>query len=248
MVYDVTHRVRVTGLRGHELCGASASWAPLPAVAVPPRWAASHRRMPATCCRALPAPRTTQESYDHVREWLKEVDRYASPDTCKLLIGNKSDRSDKVVSEGEGSALGKELNMPFLETSARTAENVEAAFIRMAEQLIKMRCVVQGRRCLWLVGECTAVRAWVRAAHRTSRPVCSLACEPRPRPSSRLDRAPVTAQRARCGIARSLARSLTPAPFRRLHCAPRSAAAKEEENRPAVDLKNKPAGPKGGCC
>ena len=29
--------------------------------------------------------------------------------------------------------------MPFLETSARTAENVEAAFIRMAEQLIKIR-------------------------------------------------------------------------------------------------------------
>lgn len=74
-----------------------------------------------------------------MREWLKEVDRYASPDTCKLLIGNKSDRSDKVVSESEGAGLGKELSMPFLETSARTAENVEAAFIRMAEQLIKMR-------------------------------------------------------------------------------------------------------------
>ena len=82
---------------------------------------------------------THRESFDHVREWLKEVDRYASPDTCKLLIGNKSDRTDKVVSDNEGSALGKELNMPFLETSARTSENVEAAFIRMAEQLIKLR-------------------------------------------------------------------------------------------------------------
>ena len=86
-------------------------------------------------------PWLLQESFDHVREWLKEVDRYASPDTCKLLIGNKSDRSDKVVSEAEGAALGKELNMPFLETSARTAENVESAFIRMAEQLMKLRCV-----------------------------------------------------------------------------------------------------------
>lgn len=76
-----------------------------------------------------------------MREWLKEVDRYASPDTCKLLIGNKSDRSDKVVTEAEGAALAKELGMPFLETSARTAENVEAAFIRMAEQLIKIRYV-----------------------------------------------------------------------------------------------------------
>lgn len=70
-----------------------------------------------------------------------EVDRYATADTCKLLIGNKCDRSDRVVSEAEGQALARELGMPFLETSARTAENVEAAFIRMAEQLITMRYV-----------------------------------------------------------------------------------------------------------
>ncbi len=76
-----------------------------------------------------------------MREWLVEVDKYASSDTCKLLIGNKCDRTDRVVTEAEGQALARELGMPFLETSARTAENVEAAFIRMAEQLIKIRCV-----------------------------------------------------------------------------------------------------------
>ena len=104
-----------------------------------------------------------------MREWLKEVDRYASPDTCKLLIGNKSDRSDKVVSEAEGVALAKELGMPFLETSARTAENVEAAFIRMAEQLIKMRCVrAVGAVCMCVLSVMGARRARGRegaAAH-----------------------------------------------------------------------------------
>ena len=35
--------------------------------------------------------------------------------------------------------LAKELGMPFLQTSARTAENVEAAFIRMAEELIRSK-------------------------------------------------------------------------------------------------------------
>lgn len=74
-----------------------------------------------------------------MREWLLEVDKYAQADTCKLLIGNKSDRTDRVVTEAEGNALARELNMPFLETSARTAENVETAFIKMAEQLIKLR-------------------------------------------------------------------------------------------------------------
>jgi hypothetical protein len=37
--------------------------------------------------------------------------------------------------------LALELNMPFLETSARTADNVEAAFIKMAEELMRMKYV-----------------------------------------------------------------------------------------------------------
>ena len=83
----------------------------------------------------------SQESFEHVREWLKEVEKYAAPETCKLLIGNKSDRTDRAISESEGAALAKELGMPLLETSARTSDNVEAAFNKMAENLIKMRCV-----------------------------------------------------------------------------------------------------------
>lgn len=41
---------------------------------------------------------TNQESFDHVNDWLSEVNRYASEGTCKLLVGNKSDKSEKVVS------------------------------------------------------------------------------------------------------------------------------------------------------
>jgi hypothetical protein len=32
---------------------------------------------------------TSQESFDHVEEWLSEVDRYANENTSKLLVGNK---------------------------------------------------------------------------------------------------------------------------------------------------------------
>jgi small GTP-binding protein len=41
---------------------------------------------------------TNQESFDHVNDWLSEVNRYASEGTCKLLVGNKSDKPEKVVS------------------------------------------------------------------------------------------------------------------------------------------------------
>ena len=37
-----------------------------------------------------------------MQDWLQEVNRYASHGTCKLLIGNKSDRPDKVVDTSLG--------------------------------------------------------------------------------------------------------------------------------------------------
>jgi hypothetical protein len=64
---------------------------------------------------------------------------YINESGSKLLIGNKSDRDDKVVSTEKGQEYAQELEIPFLETSAKTAANVEAAFLAMASELIKSR-------------------------------------------------------------------------------------------------------------
>lgn len=85
---------------------------------------------------------SNQESFDHVNDWLGEVNRYASEGTCKLLVGNKSDKPDKVVSTEKAKAYAATLGIPFLETSAKNATNVEDAFLTMTAELIKMRCVV----------------------------------------------------------------------------------------------------------
>lgn len=83
---------------------------------------------------------TSADSFDHVNDWLKEVNRYASEGTCKLLVGNKSDRtSDKVVSAEKAKEFADELGIAFLETSAKSAKNVEEAFLTMAGELIKQR-------------------------------------------------------------------------------------------------------------
>jgi Ras-related protein Rab-1A len=40
---------------------------------------------------------TSEESFNHINDWFVEVNRYASENTCKLLVGNKIDKPGKLV-------------------------------------------------------------------------------------------------------------------------------------------------------
>jgi len=67
---------------------------------------------------------------------LQEIDRYASEGVNKLLVGNKSDlTSKKVVEYTVAKEFADQLSIPFLETSAKNATNVEQAFLTMAKQI-----------------------------------------------------------------------------------------------------------------
>lgn len=37
------------------------------------------------------------DSFNNVKQWLQEIDRYATEGVNKLLVGNKSDMSEKKV-------------------------------------------------------------------------------------------------------------------------------------------------------
>ena len=86
---------------------------------------------------------TDNESFNNVKQWLHEIDRYACENVNKLLVGNKSDLTAKrVVSTEQGKEFAESLGIEFLETSAKTATNVEQAFLTMASQ-IKARMKTQ---------------------------------------------------------------------------------------------------------
>lgn len=40
---------------------------------------------------------TDMDSFNNVKQWLQEIDRYATEGVNKLLVGNKSDMTDKKV-------------------------------------------------------------------------------------------------------------------------------------------------------
>jgi len=88
---------------------------------------------------------TTTESFDHVNDWLKEVNRYAAEGTAKLLVGNKCDRTaDRVVTEEQAKEFADELGIPYIETSAKSSKNVEESFLTMAGELIRQKDVQGG--------------------------------------------------------------------------------------------------------
>ncbi|KAK9447183.1 ras-domain-containing protein [Limtongia smithiae] len=79
---------------------------------------------------------TDQESFTNVKQWLQEIDRYATEGVNKLIVGNKSDMVDKrVVEYAAAKEFADGLGIPFLETSAKSATNVEQAFLTMARQI-----------------------------------------------------------------------------------------------------------------
>ncbi|XP_063762878.1 ras-related protein ORAB-1-like isoform X2 [Eleginops maclovinus] len=78
------------------------------------------------------------ESFNNVKQWLEEINRYACENVSRLLVGNKSDLiSKKVVDLSTGQDLASSLKIPFLETSAKSSDNVERAFLTMASEIHK---------------------------------------------------------------------------------------------------------------
>ena len=80
---------------------------------------------------------TSQETFDAIPSWLQELDVFTGDvPPIKLLVGNKADlTSSKTVNHETAKQLADELGIPFVETSAKDATNVEQAFLTMAKQI-----------------------------------------------------------------------------------------------------------------
>src|SRR5437016_3479907 len=69
-----------------------------------------------------------------IRTWHSNIEQHASDGVNKILIGNKSDWTDKrAVMEEQGRELAHELGIKFMETSAKGNVGVEGAFFTLAK-------------------------------------------------------------------------------------------------------------------
>ena len=83
---------------------------------------------------------TDQVSYNNVKQWLKEIERYACENVNKLLVGNKCDLEDKrQVASETAKEFADDLQISYIETSAKNATNVDETFIKIAEEIRSSR-------------------------------------------------------------------------------------------------------------
>lgn len=78
---------------------------------------------------------------------MNEVEKHASDNISRILVGNKSDMEDaRQVSFDEGKELAEHYNIRFLETSAKDCKNVEEAFTMMTREIKSRVAITQPKR------------------------------------------------------------------------------------------------------
>ena len=93
---------------------------------------------------------TNRASFDNVKRWLTEIDKYAREGVNKLLVGNKADGTTpehmavRQVSAGEGKEFAESVGINFLETSDKSGSFVDTAFLMMAHDIKTKMTSVSG--------------------------------------------------------------------------------------------------------
>ena len=80
---------------------------------------------------------TDKDSFKNLNNWLIEIEKNASKNVLKVLIGNKSDLEDKrVITYNQGKEFADNFGLKFIETSAKKNLNVNEAFETLGRELM----------------------------------------------------------------------------------------------------------------
>jgi len=79
---------------------------------------------------------TDKESFANIKTWMTEIDRFASDNVCKILIGNKSDlEKQRQVSKEYDKELANKYKIDYIEASAKDSTNVQQLFVELTRQI-----------------------------------------------------------------------------------------------------------------
>jgi len=87
---------------------------------------------------------TKLNSFENIREWIKDIREEVYEKAIIFLIGNKIDKNDeRVISTEQGEKLAKEYDLPFFEASAKSGENVDEIFKALYKRISEVYIDIQ---------------------------------------------------------------------------------------------------------
>ena len=82
---------------------------------------------------------TSLKTFENVKSWVSQIHEEISDKVVIYLVANKIDMDDlRKVTKEEGKKLAEELDIPFVETSAKTGENIDYIFSDISERIDKV--------------------------------------------------------------------------------------------------------------
>ena len=80
---------------------------------------------------------TDRESFEHIRNWMADIDKFAKEGVLRILVGNKCDLEHaRQVRKEEGNEIANKYGIKYIETSAKDTINIEDLFISTAKNLL----------------------------------------------------------------------------------------------------------------
>ena len=80
---------------------------------------------------------TDRDSFDHVRNWMADIDKFAKEGVLRILVGNKCDLAhSRQVSMEEAKEIANKYGIKYIETSAKDTINIDDLFISTAKYLL----------------------------------------------------------------------------------------------------------------
>ena len=88
---------------------------------------------------------TEKDSFDHVKNWVADIDKFAKQGVLRILVGNKCDlEKQRNVSKEEANELAEKLGIKYIETSAKDTINIETLFVDTAKYLLSKQVNISG--------------------------------------------------------------------------------------------------------